>query len=361
LIADFIEPGDARWTRLLSRVRHDVFHLPHYLTLSANYEGGRPCAFYAEHGGQEFLAPLLIRDLPPELGAPSSWCDAITPYGYPTPLMTPSEDARDLEHFLRTFRDKAAELGIVTAFFRLHPLLELPRVALEPYGKLIQHGQTVFLDLNLTPELMWRQVRHDHREDINKLKRRGFRAVFDDWSRYDEFIAVYRSTMERVGADEFYFFSDAYFADLRAALGSALHLCAVLSPEGEFASGGLFTETGKTAQGFLAGTNPKYLRMAPAKLSIYSEALESKRLGNLVFHLGGGLGGRDDALFRSKTGFSRLRADFRTFRMIVLPDAFSTLLARAARVAQAPVDPHAERFPPYRNLSLRAQEPVTIS
>jgi hypothetical protein len=357
VIAEFIGVEDLRWKRFLERTRHDFFHLPEYVALASKYEGGKAAAFYAEENGSAFLAPILIRDLPSELDAPDGWCDATTPYGYPTPIFLPSDDSDSFERFLEAFQDKGAEQGIITIFFRLHPLLELPQTPLARHGTLVKHGQTISLDLSLPHEVIWRQVRHDHRADICKLERMGFEVTFDDWSRLDDFVEAYWSTMKRVSADDFYLFPECYFADLRTALGSTLHLCTVLSPEGELASAGLFTETGQISQGYLAGTNEKYLREAPSKLAIYSEAMWAKEAGNLTFHLGGGVGSRADSLFDFKAGFSKLRSDFFTFRMVLNESAYAALLSSTSQGDQTAGD-HTVKFPPYRNPQPRADIPA---
>jgi len=43
----------------------------------------------------------------------------------------------------------------------------------------------------------------------------------------------------------------------------------------------------------------------------------AKERGNIAFHLGGGVGGKNDGLFFFKTGFSKLVAEFYTWRIIL--------------------------------------------
>ena len=71
----------------------------------------------------------------------------------------------------------------------------------------------------------------------------------DRWEFYDKFVDLYKQPMERLAADEFYFFEDSYFSELRATLGEHLHLSTVLSPEGELAAAGLITSVNGLAQG----------------------------------------------------------------------------------------------------------------
>lgn len=331
MIAEIIGPQDPRWKAFLAETPHDFYHLPEYLSFSAAHEGGDPIAFYAETTGARFLAPLLLRPLPPVLEASEGGRDASTPYGYPTPLITGSAAPATLEGFLAAFRDTLGGAGVVSAFFRLHPLFPLPLAALSRSGELVRHGSTVVIDLSLSPEEMWSQTNAGHRNGINKLRRKGFTIRIDDWSLFPEFLQIYQLTMQRVGASDFYLFSADYFDGLRQALGEErLHLFAVMSPEGQIAAAGLFTRECDIVQFHLSGTAPEFMRQAPSKLMLDEVRLWAKESGHRWFHLGGGVGGASDALFEFKAGFSSLAQPFHTYRMILDEKQYSMLTQRRA-------------------------------
>jgi hypothetical protein len=150
--------------------------------------------------GNRFLAPLLIKELPPTLNAPRNWCDATTPYGYPTPLLQSSAGAVPLKSMLTAFRQVAVDHGIITAFFRLHPLLHFAsKEALADHGTLVTHGQTVYINLRESVEKIDSQLRKGHRADIGKLISSGFTAQMDNWDFFDGFMDLYLSSMKRVG------------------------------------------------------------------------------------------------------------------------------------------------------------------
>lgn len=333
MIADLISTADARWRRFLERAPHDFYHLPEYVELAARYEGGAPVAFYAEAGETTMLAPLLIRDLPAHLHAPPEWLDAVAPYGYPGPLASGPADAPALARCLDALGEVCRSHQIVAAFLRLHPLLPLDVGALAPFGEVHHHGQVVYVDLTLSPDTIRAQMRRDHRSGIRKLRALGFEARVDDWSFYPQFGSLYRETMARVRAAGFYLFSDAYLDDLRRVLGDRLHLCVVLSPSGELASAGLFCVTGGLVQYHLSGTATAHMRDAPSKLVFDTIREWSQAHGCATLHTGGGLGGAEDSLFYFKSGFSPLRADFRTFRMVFDAGRYGALSARVPNAA----------------------------
>lgn len=316
MIAEFIKPDDPRWMQALLRSRYDFYHLPEYVAFAAKHEGGTPVAFYAEEGETAFLIPMLVRDIPAQLEAPGDWRDATSPYGYPGPLI--AGDPALLSSFLEVFRELGREYGIVNAFIRLHPLLDIPLAPLVRHGDLVHHGQTVYIDLSRSQDDIRSQMRRNHRTHVKKMEQSGFRAVINDWSQYDDFMRIYNETMERVSASQFYRFSREYFMDFREALGDKLHLCTVISPDGDIASVGIFTTVGGISQSHLGGTHNEYISVAPSKFQNLYECFQAKDEGCYAYHLGGGVGGTsEDPLFQFKAGFSKLRAEFYTYRMVL--------------------------------------------
>jgi hypothetical protein len=328
IISTLMGPADPRWTRFLEHTQHDFYHLPSYAEVSSKYEGATPVAFYAEMGRSSILLPLLIRNVPEHLGAPKNWTDGASPYGYAGPLIRDA-DPETVRLLLRALRTLALENDIVSVFLRFHPLLnEAPEVFSE-FGDLVRHGETVYVDLSRPAEKIWSDLRHGHREGVRKLRQMRFTVEFDSWKKLPGFIGAYRDTMERVSATDFYRFPESYFFDLREALGNRLHLCTVEAPNGETASGSLFTLENGIAQNHLAATNANYLRLGPSKLMTYAQVIWLKSAGATVFHLGGGVSSRADSLFSFKAGFSKLRFNFWTCSAIIDKDRYASLVHAA--------------------------------
>lgn len=323
--AEFISPTDSRWQEFLQEVSHDFYHLPDYVAFAGRHEGGLPSAFMARDGVAGLLIPLLLRMLPETLGAPQNWCDASSPYGYPSPLFHPATDTIQAEQFLRAFICCCQKADIITVFLRFHPLLPCPLGPFADHGTVVQHGRTVWIDLTADKEQLRRQTRENHRRGIARLKQAGFHARIDHWSDRQGFVEAYSATMERLQAHSFYRFTERYFDDLHEALGDNLHLCSVVSPMAEVAAAGLFTVTDGLVQYHLGGTAGRYLELAPSKLMFDHVRSWAKDAGCKAFHLGGGVGGRDDTLFRFKQGFSNLNSDFHTCRMVMNQVRYSCL------------------------------------
>ena len=301
----------------MDKVPHDFYHLPQYISFVSRYEGGEPVAFWAEDKDAALLIPLLIKPLPPQLELAMKGCDALSPYGYPGPILYGRPDETTIDCFLQKFMALGKERGIISVFLRSHPLLQFPIELLEKFGSLVNHGQTVHSDLTASAEVMWQQTCKNHKRNIRKLQKNGFVTARNDWGHWRQFMEVYRATMRRVGAKEFYLFSDDYFEDLKEALEEKLDLWTVLSPDGQFAAGGVFTVVNGIVEYHLGGTAEKFLTAAPSKLMFSDVRNWGKEAGNHFFHLGGGLGGKTDSLFKFKAGFSQNYTDFFTFRMVL--------------------------------------------
>jgi hypothetical protein len=344
---ELISHSDERWAAVLARTRHDVYHTPEYSKVAARYEDARATAYYLEFGDFACLVPLLVRSLPAELGVPADWTDATSPYGYPGPVFAGSPDTTTRRDMLRAMNNDCRDAGLISAFMRCHPLLPLDDEDADwPGAKRVHHGETVYIDLTHSPAILWRNMRENHRTQIARLIRSGFRIAFDQWQYFETFNHLYAETMERRAADPFYLFPAEYFRELRTALNDRLHLCCVLSPDGSAAAAGLFTEVDGTVQYHLGCSSSEHLPKAPSKLMFHGALNWAAERGNRLFHLGGGTGCAADSLFAFKAGFSRLRASFDTYRVVLDRERYSRLVDMAN--AMQPRTTRSNFFPEYR-------------
>ena len=307
------------WEAILRRVPHDFYHLPAYLALSADHEGGVARALLVDDGLRGMLLPLVIRPIP------GGGLDAASPYGYPGPLTWGDGDPDFVREALVAGIEHLRSEGIVSLFVRLHPLLdEMPPVGV---GRLVTHGETVSIDLSQSLEQIWGQTRNNHRRDIGKSERFGYVARADEaWEHFDTFVRLYRDTMERLSAEDRYLFDERYFRELRKALGPSGWLWVVTKGD-TVAAAVLFVETSGIVQYHLAGTDAEHASARPSKLLIRTVTGWAKERGDLRLHLGGGVGGADDSLMHFKTGFSDERHAFRTLRIVVDNASYARLVA----------------------------------
>lgn len=348
---EFHRPCDRAWLECLSDVRADVYYLPGYVGLAAHEEGGEALLFVAREGLNLWLLPLIVRPVPADLNA-TGLCDAVSPYGYSGPLVRVADGVDPAgwnERAAIALRLALVQRGIVSLFVRLHPLRPLPLDSLADVGSIFHHGDTVVIDLTLSPEESWQQTRSRCRSHIRAAERNGFVASMDEHlSKLDRFRSIYEETMRRVGAADSYFFSTEYYAGLQRALSGKLHLC-VVERDGEIACAGLFTEMNGTVQYHLSGRSTVYQSSHASMLMIHFVRQWAKQRGNSELHLGGGRGGTSDSLLHFKRGFSKRSIPFLSWRLIVDREAYANLVARwSADTGCVSASDAGDYFPAYR-------------
>jgi hypothetical protein len=206
-------------------------------------------------------------------------------------------------------------------------LLDTPLDPFAATGELIRHGRTVAIDLRLPIEQIWQEFRRNHRNNITQLREAGdiVAEPDPDWVHFDEFLQAYRATMDRVGAEQSYYFQESYYQGLRAALGNRAHLF-VVKIRDRIAAAAILTEVCGIVQYHLA-----------------------KERGNRLLHMGGGLGGQEDDLYNYKAGFSKLRHPFYTWRACCDVDLYKHVNSLwEEKLRPDSLDP--SFFPPYRQL-----------
>jgi len=369
--AALIAAHDREWTEVLTVSRHDIYHLPEYVEFATRWqEPGTPAAFVAEEGSRVFFVPLIVRPIPDVIAGADGWLDATAPRGYPGPIVGPagrdSGDAAFVERAIACMRATLEERRIVSAFVRCHPLLSPPLAALGGAGAVVEHGESVSIDLARSAEQVWGETRLSHRRAITRALRDGYRVRIDEsWQYLDEFVTVYGATMDRLGAAAHWRLPRDYFSDLRSTVGAGVHLC-VVELDGTLAAAALLTEVDGIVEYHLSGTSPDHVAASPTKLLIDQASRWARERGDRVFHLAGSLR-RNDSLIHFKRGFSPLQHPVYSWHVVTDPGTYGRLVARRDRL-EGPSDARdggatGEYFPAYRrpSVSIAGEHPPNHS
>jgi hypothetical protein len=344
----FLTADDAEWSEFLGNVPHDFYHRSAYARLMGTFDGGQAEAVLVRDESRFFFLPYIVRPLShiPWLGAEGATLfDIASPYGYPGPLFRGDEEFHRVA--IGEWQRVMYERGAVSAFIRLHPMVNSAADVPSSCGELVQRGRTVSIDLTLTLEEIWGQTRADHRRNISKSRRSGITVAAEDFdANLDVFLKMYYETMYRTNASPYYYFPCEYFRSLKNLLGDGLTLCLVRSSTGEALSGGLFTECCGIVQYHLSGTFTSAIPQRPSKLMLDYMRTWAKERGNRVFHLGGGFGAKEDSVFDFKAGFSSIRHSFYTWQFIFAPNMYSRLEQNRRGLSNTVVD--GDFFPVYR-------------
>jgi hypothetical protein len=304
------------WNGVISQMAaYDMYHTQLYHSL--NTEGEARLLVFEQSGKGAMALPLIFRDIPG-----TKWKDATSVYGYAGWIRT--NDAisfdgiaqQELENYMK-------EENVVSVFSRLHPLIS----GSDDFdkGKVLTLNTTTGIDLSLPPEKQFAAYSASVRRKIRKSILAGMTVeLVRDHAGLLNFISIYEAAMKRHQASPNYFFSRSYYERMwendsfeTFILASKLH--------GEWTGAALFTVCNGIMQYHLGGVVEQYMSYSPMKLLIDEARKIANGKGCTFFHLGGGLGGRDDDLFVFKSRMTTLRYKFKIWQWIVEGEAYESL------------------------------------
>ncbi len=316
-----IEP-DA-WDALLAGLDcADAYLLREYVESAGVLESGQPRFLHVpDENRGDLVFPLLLRELPSGDGR-----DVTTPYGYGGPVATGPE--APTERFWELYEEWCRANGVITTFVRFHPLFANqrsvgPGVAVEPLGGTV--------GWRLREGDLFAGMHAAHRGACRRASRaRVSVSAQEGPADLAGFAALYEVTMHRVGAAGFYLFSKEYW-DALAGLGERLVLFEA-EEGGEVLASALCFATLPWLHYHLGATSERGRALGASNLLFYEAACWARDLGYERFHLGGGVGAREDSLLTFKRRFdpSGDLLEFAVGKAVHDPGAYRELTGRAA-------------------------------
>lgn len=350
------------WIEALERLPHDVYHRPEYHSLPGFGHQGTPFLFsYGEGETARFLWPYLLRPIDG-----TSYNDVSSIYGYAGPLC--AGDSQFVGRAFEALQGHWLSQRVVSAFTRFHPILDNAAVfdnnvcAAGAGQGLFPGGSTVSIDLSIPAEEQVRRYQKVLRQEIRKAHEVGFVTTEDgEWSAAPDFVRLYSETMTRRNSRGEYLVDEAWLACFRRKLGTRAKMF-VTRWQGSVAAVLLAIEYGPFLHAHLTGINATMTAHSPLKVLLDDIRVWGTERGLRWFHLGGGVGGREDSLFQFKRRFSPVTHRFQTGRWILDPARYreiaeahqEALLRRGYRIGNP------EFFPVYRYQPVAADacEPV---
>ena len=296
----------------------DVYFLPEYHRAHERNGDGAARGFFIKDGHHALFYAFLIRPIE-QIGSKlieDPWYDIETVYGYGGPLST-TDDPVFLKRAWELFFDWCQENRIIAEFIRFHPLLDNQRFMMDK-SCLVYNRKTVYVDLKGSQKEIWENYPSVHRNMIRKALHRNL--VCEEMTLVDGleiFKDIYKVTMEGVGADRYYFFSDAYFECLKHKFDQNTKLFVVKDDEQIVAAALILTQD-EFVHYHLAGSDFNFRKFAPNNLLLHTVIMWAQEKGFHKLHLGGGrTSDSDDSLLRFKSGISRNQSDFYVGKRVI--------------------------------------------
>ena len=255
--------------------------------------------------------------------------DTITPYGYGGHLCSVSgEEAKKqiFTGFFNSFSDYAKKEDIVCEFVRFHPLLETQNNNTH-FLNIREWTKTIYIDLNKDLDVLWKEMRRDHKYRIKKAKSKGMEMVIDEQlDEYETFTKLYIQTMKRKTASKYYLFTPSFFQSTKNLLKDNLILIHAKF-EGQIIGSSLFMIFPPFMHYHLSSTDENFLSLSPNTYALFKAMEWGNEKGLSYLHLGGGLE-PDDSLYSYKFGFSKLNKEWHLGNKIYNDEAYSYITSK---------------------------------
>jgi lipid II:glycine glycyltransferase (peptidoglycan interpeptide bridge formation enzyme) len=277
--------------------------------------------------------------------------DAISP-AYTGTYASPSLSSLQIQEAWSTTVDWLRQRGAISLLLRHSPLL--PQATRLPGQRWIVNGHpTIILELT-DNESAWAEMEGRCRTSIRKAIKHGYTAEIRPAASVDlasdgEFRRLYEQTMQRRAAAPQYFFASDYYEQLLDGLGSFLLIGEVRNQAGSVVSSTLLMRHAGRLHYHLAGSKLEDARMGSNNLMLWTATQFAVAEGLRQFHLGGGVGVRDD-LFKFKRSFGGRELEYGVSGLILDSDLYRVHTQNRAKACRLTTEDllASNFFPAYR-------------
>ena len=303
---DFIE-----YSRLFSEMKEkSIYFLPSYLR-SVQHAEKYPLEImvFVEHGKIAMIPYIKrrINDLPLFRELRDELWDIITPHEYSGAISNVT-DAPERNHIIqqlfRHVQNYCGKENIVSEFVRFDPFLTDTR-CMELHYALRKACDNVYIDLRKESIEIYHNFHPSVRKNVNRALTAGL--TFSQSEKTDEdvdlFVELYWASMQRLGADDYFYFSVDYFrALIKDCEGASLFV--VRDESNQPIAASILLHYGNIGHHHLTGYAADSTPLRPNDYMIYSLINWGKSNNLQCLHLGGGAQSISD--FKAKFSNERI-------------------------------------------------------
>lgn len=328
----------------------DVYFLPGYGRAATVADVGTWVLVEGFSGAWQM--PLIIRTVG------NGQSDAISPYGYSGVYASPSLSTSQIQEAWSATVDSLRAMGVISVLLRHSPLV--PQAPdFEGQSSILSGHPTRVLEL-VDSDSAWSEMEGRCRTSIRKAIKNGYTAevrptVDADLAPGGDFRRLYDLTMRRRSASSSFFFGDRYYSELVDGLGPDLFVGEARDSQGSVVSSALFMRHSQRLHYHLSGSSVDDARMGSNNLMLWTATQFAISEGLAQFHLGGGVGARDQ-LFQFKRSFGGRELEYRVSGLVLDPDLYEFhTRKRAISCDTTPAELLASNFfPAYRGGAIHA-------
>ncbi len=342
-----------KWDKIVKSFSNfDVYYLSDYVKAFKIHGDGEPTLFYYQDQNIKAMNVVMKRDISVDKSftgkiPPNTYFDIATPYGYGGFLI----EGKTTEDSLKNLDDEYSHLckkeGIICEFVRFHPVLNNVEDLKYIYD-ISTLGKTITVDLYSRNQI-WDNLTSKNRNMIRKAKKSGVEIYWGrDPKLFDQFITLYNATMDKDNAKDFYYFKkDFYDSVLNVLKYNSLIFYGRY--EGKIISMSMILYSNEQVHYHLSASDREYQYLAPTNLLLFEAACWGCVNGFKTFHLGGGLGSKEDSLFKFKKVFNKNSNSFFSIgRKVFDKNRYDELVL--IRKMKVEFDTQSDFFPLYRSI-----------
>ena len=296
-----------KWDEIVrSFADFDVYYLSGYLRGFQIHGDGEPLLFYykSEDGSCRGINAVMkrkISDAPEfrEKKEADGLYDLATPYGYGGWLFEGAVPDKFKDEYCAFCRAK----NFVSEFVRFNPMTDNGNPCRAFYN-VIDLGDTVYIDLR-DKEFVWNSFSSKNRNVVRKAAKEGItvKSTDEPWI-VDEFMEIYNATMKRDDAADYYYFKREYYDSLFQGLKGNFRFF-YAEKDGIIAAISIILIGGARLHYHLSASRKEYQKYAPTNFMLWQICNFGIENRFETFHLGGGVGSKEDSLFKFKKAFNR--------------------------------------------------------
>lgn len=310
MVEEILLDNAEEWDRIVKSFhQYDIYYLSCYVKAFKVHGDGEPRLIYFKDEQIKAINVVMKRDIETCLSftnkiPQNTYFDLATPYGYGGFIIEGEEDETSMARLNREYSDFCVQEGIVTEFVRFHPVLQNKRNMEEVY-EITDLGKTITIELG-SKDQIWSDFTSNNRNMIRKAIKSNIQVFWglDKELVFNHFIPLYHSTMDRDYAKPYYYFNENFYNsilyDLKynsiifyAKLGEKIIAMSIILLGNGF------------MHYHLSASDEKFRSLAPTNLLLYEAACWGSENGFKTLHLGGGVGSKEDNLYKFKQNFNR--------------------------------------------------------
>ncbi len=281
---------------------YDAYWLSGYVKAFKIHGDGEPLLFYFEEKGNRGINVVMKRDVAKDCRfagriEEGKYFDFSTPYGYGGWLI----EGEETERLFDTYQTWCERNSIISEFVRFHPIVR-NHEKVSCFYDVNQLGKVVHMDLE-SPEAIWSNLTGLNRNRVRKAIKNGVKIYNGRYPEiYEEFHKIYNSTMERVGAEDYYYFEPEFYTSVLHDLPQNAQVFFAVK-DGTVIAASIMLAANQMMNYHLSGSVREYSNLAATNLLLYEAALWGTANGYKSLYLGGGVGSGEDSLFKFKRTF----------------------------------------------------------